>query len=97
VLLEEHRMRRLGPERSLAAAADVLGGLGFEPAASPEDRQTMVLRNCPFHAVVNVATELVCGLNQAFMAGVLEGLGASKVVPVLDPAEGRCCVLLSAR
>jgi predicted ArsR family transcriptional regulator len=94
---KERRLRRLGPERSLAAAADVLGGLGFEPAASPEDRHTLLLRNCPFHAVVNVATELVCGLNQAFMAGVLEGLGASKVVPVLDPADGRCCVLLNAR
>jgi len=93
---EERRLRRPGPERSLSAAADVLGGLGFEPAPAADDRHTLVLRNCPFHAVVNVATELVCGLNRSFMEGVLDGLGASRVAPVLDPADGRCCVLLHA-
>jgi predicted ArsR family transcriptional regulator len=91
----DRRLRsRLGPERSLAAASEVLAALGFEPGSV--DSGTVLLRNCPFHAVVNVATDLVCGLNQWFMAGVLEGLGASRVEPVLDPAEGRCCVVLQA-
>jgi predicted ArsR family transcriptional regulator len=96
VYREARRLRRLGPERSLAAASEVLAEYGFEPAGDPAARGTVVLRNCPFHAVVQVAPDVVCALNQSFVAGVLEGLGASRVEPALDPADGRCCVVLHA-
>jgi predicted ArsR family transcriptional regulator len=80
-----------GARATLAAAADVVAGLGYEPAA---ERDEVALLNCPFHAVMTAAPELVCSLNTALLAGVVEGVRGSGVVAELDPAEGRCCVLL---
>jgi predicted ArsR family transcriptional regulator len=82
---------------TLAAACDALAELGYEPGPAPGPGATE-LRNCPFHAVVGVAADLVCAVNEALLAGVLEGLGGRGVTAVLDPppspAEARCCVVL---
>ena len=41
------------------------------------------------------APELVCGLNRAYIDGVVEGLGAGdRVVAELAPRAGECCVEL---
>lgn len=69
----------------------VLTDLGFEPR--PDAGRTL-LANCPFHALAQTNPELVCGLNQAFVAGVIEGAEDTARRAVLDPAEGRCCVVL---
>jgi predicted ArsR family transcriptional regulator len=37
---------------------------------------------------------LVCGINRAFVAGVLDGLGVSKLEARLAPEEQRCCVVV---
>ena len=68
-----------------------LGRLGFEP-----DREAgrVVLRNCPFHALAEGHPALVCGLNQALLSGLTEGLGAAGVQARLAPHPGRCCVEL---
>ena len=87
------RGRELGTRRRaadggiLAALAD----LGFEPetAGGP-----VVLGNCPFRAIAARHPALVCGLNLAFVTGVLDGLGAAGVEAELAPRSGRCCVLL---
>jgi predicted ArsR family transcriptional regulator len=51
------------------------------------------LRNCPFHQLAAQAPEFVCGLNRAYLGGVVEGLGAEgRLVAELAPAEGECCV-----
>src|SRR5207248_1553689 len=42
--------------------------LGFEPESTG---RRMLLHNCPFHALAARHTTLVCGLNQAFLAGLL--------------------------
>jgi predicted ArsR family transcriptional regulator len=92
--------RRIGEERrapkplsrkaSLAAAADVLASLGYEPTVG---RGSVRLRNCPFDAAVRVAPEVVCGMNERFVAGLLDGLNADPSVgTVLDPAPPDCCV-----
>jgi hypothetical protein len=48
--------------------------------------------------MASAAPELVCGLNQAFLAGVMEGLQAgASVEAVLAPRQGACCVELRAR
>jgi predicted ArsR family transcriptional regulator len=52
----------------------------------------MVLENCPFDRVAREHTELVCGLNLDFVAGVASGLGCHDVTATLEPAPGRCCV-----
>jgi predicted ArsR family transcriptional regulator len=78
---------RDGPVRDLRA---VLEANGFEP----DERQgTIRLRNCPFHALAAQDPALVCGLNQAFVAGLISGSreGASAV---LSPSPPNCCVLI---
>jgi len=85
---------RLGAERALTITTEVLGEHGFEP-----DRTTqgcVRLRNCPFHPLAQQAPDLVCGLNHAFMGGLIEGLHAETVEAVLAPTAGECCVELHA-
>ena len=73
---------------SLPALAEVLRSQGFEPQVRDD---AVVLSNCPFDALAQKHTELVCGLNQAFVQGVADGL-ASDVTACLEPEPGRCCV-----
>jgi predicted ArsR family transcriptional regulator len=75
------------------AVAACLETLGFEPVV--DDGGAIVLANCPFHDVAREAPELVCGMNQALVAGVLDGLGVDGIAARLAPREGRCCVVLS--
>jgi predicted ArsR family transcriptional regulator len=65
---------------------------GYEPAEEADGSVT--LRNCPFHALVGDHRDLTCGMNHALLRGVLDGAGDAGLVPVADPAEGRCCVRL---
>jgi predicted ArsR family transcriptional regulator len=86
----------IGPrpgEPPLDAVAACLETLGFEPVV--DDAGEIVLANCPFHDVALEAPELVCGMNQALVAGVLDGLGVEGIAARLAPREGRCCVVLS--
>ncbi len=97
VLEREHaRPGRLGAERALTLATGVLERRGFEPAR--EAPTCLRLRNCPFHPMAAKAPELVCGINHAFLTGLLAGLDAPAVEAVLAPRPGECCVeLRSAR
>lgn len=90
---ETRRQRRLGrpgAERTVAAAEDVLDQHGYQPI--PDGTGGLVLRNCPFHALVGRAPELICSINAAFIDGVLRGLGNDTVRAQLAPAPGACCV-----
>lgn len=88
------RPGRLGTERALTHAAEVLSRHGFEPTR--ESPTCLRLRNCPFHPLAARATELVCGMNHAFLTGLLTGLHATKVQAILAPRAGECCVELRA-
>jgi predicted ArsR family transcriptional regulator len=82
-----------GPEALATAAAEVgrqagttLEALGYEP----HERDGVVeLLNCPFHALAQEHTALVCGMNLHLVDALVEG---SDRRAVLDPAPGRCCV-----
>lgn len=74
---------------SLPALARVLDSQGFEPHVQED---VVVLSNCPFDALAHKHTALVCGLNQAFVQGVADGLGCRDVTACLEPEPGRCCV-----
>ncbi|MTD52572.1 helix-turn-helix transcriptional regulator [Amycolatopsis pithecellobii] len=88
------RPGRLGAERALTVATTMLHRHGFEPdRISPT---CLRLRTCPFHPLAAKAPEMVCGVNHAFFAGLLDGLGATSVQAVLDPRAGECCVELRA-
>jgi predicted ArsR family transcriptional regulator len=73
------------------ALLEALTSDGYEPCAAAAG---ITLANCPFHALVGEATELVCDMNLAYLSGVLDGVGATSFDAKLDPAEGRCCVRL---
>jgi predicted ArsR family transcriptional regulator len=76
----------------LAAAAALLTSLGFEPRTG-EGR--ILLDNCPFHALAVRQRDLICGLNHAFVAGLLEGLGGAHLRAALQPRPDGCCVQIA--
>jgi predicted ArsR family transcriptional regulator len=86
--------RRAPSDEVEAAVLDALAADGYEPRREDEG---ITLANCPFHALAREATELVCGMNRAYLGGVLDGIGAGGLDARLDPAPGRCCVRLEAR
>ncbi|REJ07848.1 transcriptional regulator [Microbacterium bovistercoris] len=79
-----------GDELDRTAAA--LATQGYEPRRSDDD---LVLANCPFDSLAREHTGLVCGMNHAYVDGVVEGLGCDHVCARLDPADGRCCVTVT--
>lgn len=86
------RSRRLGVAATLQTAREVLAALGYQPR---DDEGTVRLSNCPFHALAQTDRALVCGLNVAFIDGILAGLdGAPTVTADLDPGVEGCCVAL---
>lgn len=76
----------------VARTCTVLTAQGYEPRA---DGSEIELANCPFHALVADHARLVCGMNLALLDGVGQGLGEGSVTARLDPAPGRCCVVLA--
>jgi predicted ArsR family transcriptional regulator len=87
---------RMSAAATLTAAEEVLADVGYEPQRSADG--CLRLRNCPFHAVVDVAPALVCGVNDTFISGILEGMrGHRSVTAALDGAAPDCCVTVACR
>lgn len=86
---------RLGRRRGSAACrdaiSDVLADYGYEPHSSEEG---IVLANCPFHALAQAHTELVCGMNLDMITSMLGCCELDGVHARLDPAPGGCCVMI---
>lgn len=80
---------RASRERRLAALTDCMAKLGYEPRRRGAEVR---LGNCPFHALAESHRDLVCGMNLSLVEGVVEGMGAADLDPVLDPRPGECCV-----
>jgi predicted ArsR family transcriptional regulator len=66
---------------------------GYDPRRSSGSR--LELANCPYRTVAVEAPEVVCAMNQAFIQGLASESGGG-VRARLDPAPGRCCVVLEA-
>ena len=62
---------------------------GYEPRI---DGPGLVLANCPFHALADEYTDLVCGMNLDLLSGLLDGLRHPDIEARLEPAPGLCCV-----
>lgn len=75
----------------LTRMREAVDRLGFEPEATGD---VVRLRNCPFHELVQKHPGVVCGLNEAFLTGLAEGLGEGDVRAEGHPEEGFCCVRL---
>jgi len=71
------------------ATSAALAAYGYEPRL---EGATVTLVNCPFHALAQEHTELVCGMNLAMLTALVDELGDDSFTARLDPAPGRCCV-----
>jgi predicted ArsR family transcriptional regulator len=71
---------------------DMLTQQGYEPCGGADG--VIRLRNCPFHQLTEQHREVVCGMNLALVEGLVDGLGAGGLRPVLDPQPGHCCVAI---
>ncbi|MDM7854145.1 helix-turn-helix transcriptional regulator [Cellulomonas alba] len=76
-----------GPEPDRLAGA--LEQHGYEPRVEGSE---IVLTNCPFDALAQRHTALVCGLNVDYVQGVADGLECADAHARLAPAPGLCCV-----
>ena len=73
---------------------EALAGHGYEPRRG--DDGVIRLRNCPFHQLAQHHKDVVCGMNLGLIEGIVAGLGADGLRPVLDPRPGHCCVAIGA-
>jgi len=76
----------------LDAVAAALRRRGYEPE---REGGRLWARNCPFHELSRANPPVVCGMNLALLTGLLRGLGAGALEARMDPAPGRCCVVIS--
>jgi predicted ArsR family transcriptional regulator len=76
-----------------AIAMQVLDDYGFQPRIEGDD---IVLWNCPFHALAQQHTELVCGMNLSLLEGLLDGLATTGLTSRLQPSPCHCCVRFTA-
>lgn len=83
--------RRAAEVAGAEEVTDVLVDHGYEPRRREDE---LVLANCPFDALVADHTALVCGLNEQFVGGLLDGLDCTEWRACLDPEPGLCCVKL---
>ena len=82
-----------GPARLLDCVEAVLERLGFEPyRPSPSEVR---LRNCPFDPLSRLYTPLVCGVGQALITGVTQGVGATELRVGRQEQPDRCCGLVT--
>jgi predicted ArsR family transcriptional regulator len=77
-----------------ALVLDALEARGYEPRAEAD---AVVLGNCPFHALAEQHTALVCGMNLHLLGGLLDEVGDASLCARLEPEPGRCCVVLHPR
>lgn len=85
------RLGRTAAGQGPRGAVDLLAAHGYEPR---ERRDGVRLANCPFDVLARQHTALVCEVNQALVAGVLEGAGVTGLCARLAPEPGVCCVRL---
>ena len=79
---------------ALHLACAALADHGYEPRI---EAGSAILANCPFHALAQTHTDLVCQMNLSLVEAMVDEIGPGDVDARLDPAEGRCCVTLAQR
>ncbi|MGH3674130.1 MAG: helix-turn-helix transcriptional regulator [Mycobacterium sp.] len=78
-------------DAALRLAVETLTRHGYEPR---RDDGSVVLINCPFHALAQAHTQLVCGMNHALIGGLTATLKPHCPTADLEPGDDRCCVVL---
>lgn len=85
------RAARAVDDDVVAAVAETLASQGYEPRVGGD---TVTLANCPFDALAREHLDLVCGMNLALLGALAKQLDGGRLAARLDPAPGRCCVVL---
>ena len=80
-------------EKLVDATCTTLAARGYEPLRQDDE---VALANCPFHALAREHVDLICGMNLALIAGMVERTADGRLTARLEPTDGRCCVRLSA-
>jgi predicted ArsR family transcriptional regulator len=91
------RQRLRGQRRAaplLGCVEDVTETLGFDPYR--DSSGNVRLRNCPFDPLSRLYTPLVCGVAQALLTGLVDGLGADRLAVSREMQPQRCCGIVSA-
>jgi predicted ArsR family transcriptional regulator len=83
-----------GSEGLDGAFETLLDEFGYETV---ETDGLVTLENCPFRALADQDTELVCGMNLDFLSGALAEIPEAGMTASLEPAPGRCCVTMRRR
>jgi predicted ArsR family transcriptional regulator len=91
---ERHRADRAQGNGLRLALESALSEQGFEPWH--DDHSTVRMRNCPFHHLAELQPDVVCHMNLALIQGLIAGLGADSLNPVLNPEPEHCCVTIPA-
>ncbi len=74
----------------------VLAERGYRPhwEAASASVHELCLGSCPFAAVATRHQDLVCPTTQVLLDGLLEAAGIDELETRLEPAVGRCCVVM---
>jgi predicted ArsR family transcriptional regulator len=91
---ERHRPDPSQSASQRTALESALSEPGFEPWH--DDAGSVRMRNCPFRRLAELQPEVVCHMNLALIQGLVAGLGAGNLHPVLSPVPGQCCVTIHA-
>jgi predicted ArsR family transcriptional regulator len=83
-----------GYAAALEIAIQALSRSGYEPR--PEGAR-VIMANCPFHALAQAHTDLICQLNFALIAGLADSIAPDELAARLAPDEHRCCLVIEPR
>lgn len=87
-----------GAPQGYAAALDIaiqaLSRSGYEPRL---EGVRVIMANCPFHALAQAHTELICQMNVALIGGLADAIAPDELAARLAPGEHRCCVVIEPR
>jgi predicted ArsR family transcriptional regulator len=89
-----HRVYRAGRDGLRLALESALSEHGFEPWH--DDAGVVRMRNCPFRRLAELQPGVVCCMNLALIQGLILGLGADNLRPVLARDRDGCCVAIPA-
>jgi predicted ArsR family transcriptional regulator len=89
------RSRSIAAPRLAECVQAVLETVGFEPYRA--SRGELRARNCPFDPLSKRFTPVVCGVGQALVGGVIEGVGADHLGVTREERPDRCCVVVAER
>ena len=77
-----------------AAMCDSLSTVGYEPSRAEDEPNTITLTNCPFRKVADLNPSLICGMNESFVNGLLDGTNARPANIIFEPNPPCCCVTI---